>query len=212
MILMSGGTDGGTVTHLVEMAEMLRLRRPQAAPGHRPETAGHLRRQRRGACKPSRRSAGRHRGPARGAQPAPDAGAREPRARPRGHPRTVPGTRHAAGARLRQADRPGPAPASCPRPTPSARSWRPSPRERGINVLGVDIGGATTDVFSVFGGIFNRTVSANLGMSYSICNVLTEAGVRQHRAAGCRSTVRRRRPAQPAAQQDDPPDDHPADA
>lgn len=44
-----------------------------------------------------------------------------------------------------------------------------------INVLGVDIGGATTDVFSVFGGIYNRTVSANLGMSYSICNVLKEA-------------------------------------
>lgn len=50
-------------------------------------------------------------------------------------------------------------------------------RQRKINVLGVDIGGATTDVFSVFRGIFNRTVSANLGMSYSICNVLTEAKV-----------------------------------
>ncbi|MDK3158855.1 glutamate mutase L [Kamptonema cortianum] len=46
----------------------------------------------------------------------------------------------------------------------------------GISVLGVDIGGATTDVFSVFKGIYNRTVSANLGMSYSICNVLREAG------------------------------------
>jgi uncharacterized protein (TIGR01319 family) len=50
-----------------------------------------------------------------------------------------------------------------------------------INVLGVDIGGATTDVFSVFKApsgerIYNRTVSANLGMSYSICNVLKEAG------------------------------------
>jgi len=45
-----------------------------------------------------------------------------------------------------------------------------------IDVLGVDIGGATTDVFSVFSGIFNRTVSANLGMSYSISNVLAEAG------------------------------------
>ncbi|MCS6829027.1 MAG: glutamate mutase L [bacterium] len=48
---------------------------------------------------------------------------------------------------------------------------------RGINILGVDIGGATTDVFSVFGGVYNRTVSANLGMSYSICNVLVETGV-----------------------------------
>lgn len=48
--------------------------------------------------------------------------------------------------------------------------------QEGINILGVDIGGATTDVFSVFEGIYNRTVSANLGMSYSICNVLKEAG------------------------------------
>jgi hypothetical protein len=41
--------------------------------------------------------------------------------------------------------------------------------------VGVDIGGATTDVFSVFDGVFNRTVSANLGMSYSISNVCAEA-------------------------------------
>lgn len=46
-----------------------------------------------------------------------------------------------------------------------------------VNVVGVDIGGATTDVFSVFDGIFNRTVSANLGMSYSVSNVLAEAGL-----------------------------------
>ena len=46
-----------------------------------------------------------------------------------------------------------------------------------IEVLGVDIGGATTDVFSVFQKTFNRTVSANLGMSYSISNVLAEAGI-----------------------------------
>lgn len=46
-----------------------------------------------------------------------------------------------------------------------------------IEVVGVDIGGATTDVFSVFQGVFNRTVSANLGMSYSISNVFAEAGL-----------------------------------
>ena len=54
-----------------------------------------------------------------------------------------------------------------------------------IQVVGVDIGGATTDVFSVFRGdqedmasetVFNRTVSANLGMSYSIFNVVAETG------------------------------------
>ena len=54
--------------------------------------------------------------------------------------------------------------------------------QRSIQVLGVDIGGATTDVFSVFRDeddtpIFNRTVSANLGMSYSVSNVLAEAGL-----------------------------------
>jgi uncharacterized protein (TIGR01319 family) len=48
-------------------------------------------------------------------------------------------------------------------------------RKEHINVVGVDIGGATTDVFSVFDGTFNRTVSANLGMSYSISNVCAEA-------------------------------------
>ncbi|MBM4256637.1 MAG: methylaspartate mutase [Deltaproteobacteria bacterium] len=50
-------------------------------------------------------------------------------------------------------------------------------KRENINVIGVDIGGATTDVFSVFGEIFNRTVSANLGMSYSVSNVVAEAGL-----------------------------------
>ncbi|MHB1462191.1 MAG: glutamate mutase L [Armatimonadota bacterium] len=50
-------------------------------------------------------------------------------------------------------------------------------QQENINILGVDIGGATTDVFSVFAGHYNRTVSANLGMSYSICNVMVEAGL-----------------------------------
>jgi uncharacterized protein (TIGR01319 family) len=45
-----------------------------------------------------------------------------------------------------------------------------------INIVGVDIGGATTDVFSVLDGVFNRTVSANFGMSYSYSNVYAEAG------------------------------------
>ncbi len=54
--------------------------------------------------------------------------------------------------------------------------------QQNIQVVGVDIGGATTDVFSVFKNhdaeaVFNRTVSANLGMSYSVSNVLAEAGI-----------------------------------
>jgi len=53
--------------------------------------------------------------------------------------------------------------------------------EMNIEAVGVDIGGATTDIFSVFRpeskreGVFNRTVSANLGMSYSVSNVFAEA-------------------------------------
>jgi uncharacterized protein (TIGR01319 family) len=63
-------------------------------------------------------------------------------------------------------------------PTPAAvgEMVKAAAEERGQAVLAVDIGGATTDVFSVFGGTFNRTVSANLGLSYSVSNVLAEAG------------------------------------
>jgi uncharacterized protein (TIGR01319 family) len=58
-------------------------------------------------------------------------------------------------------------------------------QENQKQVLAVDIGGATTDVFSVSNvvennsvtQVFNRTVSANLGMSYSIVNVLLSAGL-----------------------------------
>ncbi|MFZ2958547.1 MAG: glutamate mutase L [Candidatus Ozemobacteraceae bacterium] len=49
-------------------------------------------------------------------------------------------------------------------------------KRRKQNTLGVDIGGATTDVFSVFGGTYNKSVSANYGMSYSITNVFADAG------------------------------------
>lgn len=50
-------------------------------------------------------------------------------------------------------------------------------KKKGITVVGADIGGATTDVFSVFKGIYNKSVSANYGMSYSISNVFAEAGL-----------------------------------
>jgi len=46
-----------------------------------------------------------------------------------------------------------------------------------MNVLGVGLGGATTNVYSVVEGRFVRSVSANLGMSYSVTNVLKEAGI-----------------------------------
>jgi len=45
------------------------------------------------------------------------------------------------------------------------------------NIIGVGLGGATTNIYSTYDDKFVRTVSANLGMSYSICNVLREAGI-----------------------------------
>lgn len=45
------------------------------------------------------------------------------------------------------------------------------------NVLGVGLGGATTNVYSIVDNRFVRSVSANLGLSYSICNVMKEAGI-----------------------------------
>lgn len=67
-------------------------------------------------------------------------------------------------------------------PTPAAfgEMVQSAARVGSLNILAVDIGGATTDVFSVFwqddNPIYNRTVSANLGMSYSVANVMLEAG------------------------------------
>lgn len=66
-------------------------------------------------------------------------------------------------------------------PTPAAvgNIMQAIAKDEKIEVVGVDIGGATTDVFSVFTEeyVFNRTVSANLGMSYSISNVLASSGL-----------------------------------
>ena len=64
-------------------------------------------------------------------------------------------------------------------PTPAAegRMFRTLAERRKMNVIGVGLGGATTNVYSVYDGKFVRTVSANLGMSYSICNVLRSAGL-----------------------------------
>ncbi len=66
-------------------------------------------------------------------------------------------------------------------PTPAAvgNIMQAIAKDEQIEVVGVDIGGATTDVFSVFTEdyVFNRTVSANLGMSYSISNVLASSGL-----------------------------------
>jgi hypothetical protein len=50
-------------------------------------------------------------------------------------------------------------------------------RETGEKALLADMGGATTDVFTAVAGGVARTVSANTGMSYSLSNILREAGL-----------------------------------
>ncbi|UCE27990.1 MAG: glutamate mutase L, partial [Candidatus Coatesbacteria bacterium] len=47
----------------------------------------------------------------------------------------------------------------------------------GEKALVVDIGGATTDIFTNAGGEFRRTVAANVGTSYSVSNILAETGI-----------------------------------
>ncbi len=175
MVLLSGGTDGGTVSHVVELAEFIAAAdpRPRFGAGFRLPViyAGN-----REAREDVQRVLGEktalkttdnirpqlereNLGPAR--QVIHDLFLEHVMAQAPGYRKLMEWT----GAPIM--------------PTPGAVGLliQTVARHRNINVVGVDIGGATTDVFSVFGDRFNRTVSANLGMSYSISNVLAEAGL-----------------------------------
>jgi uncharacterized protein (TIGR01319 family) len=69
---------------------------------------------------------------------------------------------------------------ACPiRPTPAALANLLAlvSKDMGKSILAIDVGGATTDVFTAVGGKVFRTVSANLGMSYSIRNVAEVGGI-----------------------------------
>jgi len=177
MILMSGGTDGGTVTHLVELAEMLRSADPKPRLGIGLKLpviyAGNV--EARSAVEEVLKDF---------------VDIREvPNLRPTMDRENLGPAREAIHELfLEHVMQQAPGYAKLMTWTSSGIMSTPNAvgkimvtiaEQRKINVLGVDIGGATTDVFSVFGGTYNRTVSANLGMSYSICNVLTEAGLPQ---------------------------------
>jgi uncharacterized protein (TIGR01319 family) len=173
MILLSGGTDGGTVTHVVEMAEYIAAAEPRPRLGmgynlpliyagnkdaraHVSEILGKktaltITENLRPVLEKE------NLGPARAK--IHDLFLEHVMAQAPGYKKLIAW----AGAPIM--------------PTPAAVGliMETIAKKQGINLIGVDIGGATTDVFSVFHGIFNRTVSANLGMSYSISNVLAEA-------------------------------------
>lgn len=50
-------------------------------------------------------------------------------------------------------------------------------QSQNVNLLAVNIGGSTTDVYSVYNGVFNRSLNAEVGMTYGIMNVLRTVGV-----------------------------------
>ncbi len=64
-------------------------------------------------------------------------------------------------------------------PTPGAvfELLRKYSEGRELNILSFDVGGATTDVFSTYQNEVTRTVSANLGMSYSLLQAMHRAEV-----------------------------------
>jgi len=49
--------------------------------------------------------------------------------------------------------------------------------ERQANLLAVDVGGATTDIYSVYNGVFNRSLNADIGLTYGISNIMRLAGI-----------------------------------
>ncbi len=64
-----------------------------------------------------------------------------------------------------------------PTPTGVERILRLYAETNENNILMLDMGGATTDIFSNISGEYHRTVAANIGMSYSLSNILAQAGI-----------------------------------
>ncbi len=175
MILMSGGTDGGAVTHVVEMAEYVAAAEPRPRFGSTFQLpliyAGN-----KDAQPQVKKILGEKTAlvVTDNIRPVLERENLGP-ARDKIHDLFLEHVMQQAPGYKKLIDMAG-APIM---PTPAAVGviMETIAKREGINLIGVDIGGATTDVFSVFNGIFNRTVSANLGMSYSISNVLAEAGL-----------------------------------
>ena len=175
MILMSGGTDGGAVTHVVEMAEYIAAAEPRPRFGSTYRLplvyAGNKDAQPQVNKILGEKTALEF---ADNIRPVLERENLAP-ARNKIHDLFLEHVMQQAPGYKKLIEMAG-APIM---PTPAAVGviMETIAKREGINLIGVDIGGATTDVFSVFGGLFNRTVSANLGMTYSISNVLAEAGL-----------------------------------
>lgn len=174
IILLAGGTDGGTITHVVQLAEMLSAAEPRARLGNLPIPliyAGN-----RDAREEIEKILGnRFQLMIRdNIRPRLDVENLAP-AREAIHELFLQHVmRQAPGYDLLMEATTHPIMST---PNAVGQMVQLLAKELGGNVLAVDIGGATTDVFSVFSDTYNRTVSANLGMSYSICNVMVETTI-----------------------------------
>lgn len=175
MILLSGGVDGGTISHVVELAELIRAAdpKPRFGVGYRlPVIYAGNKDARQSILDILKENTALV--VVENIRPVLERENLNP-ARHKIHDQFMEHVMaHAPGYKklMEMADVPI-------MPTPGAVGLlvETVARKENITVIGVDIGGATTDVFSVFQGIFNRTVSANLGMSYSVSNVLAETGI-----------------------------------
>jgi len=186
MILMAGGIDGGTTKHVVEMAELIGAAdpKPRLGAGYKLPIiyAGNNK-----ATEEIDKTLGQkvnlmmtdnlrptlefeNLGPAR--DKIHDIFMEHVMQQAPGYNKLMEWTRAQIDGKIEQR-------AIMPTPAAVGNIMQTIAKQGGIEVVGVDIGGATTDVFSVFTSefVFNRTVSANLGMSYSISNVLASAGL-----------------------------------
>ncbi len=59
-----------------------------------------------------------------------------------------------------------------PTPTAVERMLKLYAGKHKENIIAIDMGGATTDIYSWIKGFFHRTVSANVGLSFSMANIL----------------------------------------
>ena len=175
MILMAGGTDGGAITHVVEMTELIKTAEPKARLGASYELP---------IVYAGNKDVRHHVEELLGSTCALNC---VDNIRPILEVENVEPARRAVHELFMEhvmSHAPG---------YPRLMTWTdvdimPTPAGEGIamqliansykkNIVGVGLGGATTNVYSVFDERFVRSVSANLGMSYSICNVMKESGL-----------------------------------
>lgn len=172
MVLLAGGTDGGALLPALEMAEVLAAAAPE------PRQAGPL---------PVVFAGNRAAGPAVAAALLDRAALRlVENVRPAVDRERLGPAREAIHelfmehvmARAPGYDRLAGWVAAPVLPTPAAAgaTVTAAAERLGQDLLAVDIGGATTDIFTVRGGRYHRSVGANFGMSYSAEHVLRQVG------------------------------------